>query len=58
MAVKLNRSAYEHAKRFIEKGQFIDDERDAWSDHHPSTPTEMNLSKRMGCLSTANGFWV
>jgi hypothetical protein len=40
MTVKLNDRAYEHAKRLIEKGKFIDDERDAWSDHHPSTQTE------------------
>jgi hypothetical protein len=40
MAVKLNRSAYEHAKRLIEEGKFVNDERDAWSDHHPSTQME------------------
>ena len=40
MAVKLNRTAYEHAKRLIERCQFIDDEREAWSDDHPSTQTE------------------
>jgi len=40
VTVKLNDGAYEHAKRLIEEGEFIDDERDAWSDHHPSTRTE------------------
>jgi hypothetical protein len=40
MAVKLNRSAYEHAKRLIEEGKFVNDEREAWSDHHPSTQME------------------
>jgi hypothetical protein len=37
MAVKLNDCAYEHAKRLIGEGKFLDDEREAWSDHHPST---------------------
>ena len=40
MTVKLNERAYKHAKRLIEEGKFIDDEREAWSDHHPSTQTE------------------
>jgi len=40
VTVKLNTPGYEHAKRLIEQGKFIDDERDAWSDHHPSTRTE------------------
>ncbi|MBV8090432.1 MAG: hypothetical protein JO139_12815 [Alphaproteobacteria bacterium] len=40
MTVKLNNCAYEHAKRLIEEGKFIDDEREAWSDHHPSTHIE------------------
>ena|SRR5271157_6140405 len=48
MTVKLNRTAYEHAKRLIEQGKFIDDERDAWSDHHPSTQTEKDFIKKNG----------
>jgi hypothetical protein len=36
----LNQRAYEHAKRLIEQGKFTNDEREAWSDHHPSTQTE------------------
>ena len=40
MTVKLNQRAYEYAKQLIEEGKFIDDEREAWSDHHPSTQIE------------------
>ena len=48
MTVKLNERAYEHAKRLIEEGKFIDDERDAWSDHHPSTRTENEFIEENG----------
>jgi hypothetical protein len=37
MAVKLSRRAYEHAKQLIDDGKFVFDERDAWSEHQPST---------------------
>ena len=43
MTVKLNSRAYQHAKRLIEEGKFIDDEREAWSDHHPSTQMEQEF---------------
>jgi hypothetical protein len=48
VTVKLNERAYEHAKRLIEEGKFIDDERDAWSDHHPSTQTENEFIEKNG----------
>ena len=48
MTVKLNQRAYEHAKRLIDEGKFIDDERDAWSDHHPSTQTENEFIEKSG----------
>ncbi|HEX5831800.1 MAG TPA: hypothetical protein VFY16_12520 [Gemmatimonadaceae bacterium] len=32
MTVKLNDSAYDHAKRLIDEGSFVPDERDAWSE--------------------------
>ena len=48
MTVKLNHHAYEHAKRLIEQDKFIDDERDAWSDHHPSTQTEEEFIEKNG----------
>ena len=48
MTVKLNTPGYEHAKRLIEEGKFIDDERDAWSDHHPSTQIENEFIEKNG----------
>jgi hypothetical protein len=48
MTVKLNRRAYEHAKRLVERDKFIDDEREAWSDHHPSTQVEEDFIKKNG----------
>jgi len=48
MTVKLNQRAYEYAKRLIEQDKFIDDERDAWSDHHPSTQIEEDFIEKNG----------
>jgi hypothetical protein len=48
MTVKLNGRAYEQAKRLIEEGKFIDDEREAWSDHHPSTQMEKEFIDNNG----------
>jgi hypothetical protein len=48
VTVKLTGRAYEHAKRLIEEGKFIEDEREAWSDHHPSTQIENEFIKRNG----------
>jgi hypothetical protein len=56
MTVKLNRSAYEHAKRLIEEGKFIDDERDTWSDHHPSTQTENEFIEKNGLFEYGKWF--
>jgi hypothetical protein len=56
MTVKLNRRAYEHAKRLIEEGKFIDDERDAWSDHHPSTRTENDFIEKNGFFEYSKWF--
>jgi hypothetical protein len=40
MAVTLNRRAFEHAKTLIAEESIIFDERDAWSEHRPSTVRE------------------
>ena len=48
MAVKLNRRAYDHAKKLIDDGTFVFDERDAWSEHQPSTPQKNEFIKRHG----------
>jgi cobalamin biosynthesis Mg chelatase CobN len=48
MTVKLNGCAYEHAKKLLEQGRFVDDEREAWSEHHPSTLTEKEFIEKHG----------
>jgi hypothetical protein len=48
MTVKLNRRAYEHAKRLIDEGKFVFDERDAWSEHRPSTQQENEFIRQHG----------
>lgn len=40
MSIKLNNTAYEHAKRLIKSGHRVLDDRDAWSEHRPSTQQE------------------
>jgi hypothetical protein len=56
MTVKLNQRAYEHAKRLIGEGKFLDDERDAWSDHHPSTQTENDFIEDNGFFEYSKWF--
>jgi hypothetical protein len=48
MAVKLSRRAYEHAKQLIDDGKFVFDERDAWSEHQPSTQQENEFLEKHG----------
>jgi hypothetical protein len=40
MPVKLIKSGFDHAKKLVQEGQFVWDERDAWSEHQPSTEKE------------------
>lgn len=40
MAVRLNRSAFEQAKKLIDQGHSVADERGAWSEHRPSANDE------------------
>jgi hypothetical protein len=40
MAVKLSERAYDHARRLIEAGQFVPDDRDRWSEDEPSPDAE------------------
>ena len=56
MTVELNSPGYEHAMRLIEKGKFTDDERDAWSDHHPSTQIENEFVENNGFFEYGNWF--
>ena len=46
--VKLNEAAYEHARELIATGKAVIDERDAWSEHQPSSQEENNFIEKHG----------
>ncbi len=48
MAVTLNRRAYDHAKQLVEQGKVVVDDRDAWSEHQPSTRDENEFIREHG----------
>lgn len=48
MAVKLNQAAFRYAKELINQGEVVADERDAWSEHQPSTEKENDFIRKHG----------
>jgi hypothetical protein len=48
MAARLNRRSVDHAKALIEAAQFVDDERDAWSEHQPTAERENDFIQQHG----------
>ena len=40
MAVKLNKTAFKYSKELVSEGKVVIDQRDAWSEHQPSTQEE------------------
>jgi hypothetical protein len=40
MSVKLHESAYRQARKLVTEGRAVRDDRDAWSEHQPSTAEE------------------
>jgi hypothetical protein len=48
MAVKLNRRAYDHAKRLIAEEKVVLDERDDWSEHQPTAAQENEFLEQHG----------
>ena len=48
MAVILNKRAFEHAKRLVEKGSYVFDEKDLWSEHQPSAQDENEYIEENG----------
>jgi hypothetical protein len=48
MAIKLNRSAYSHAKRLIADEKVVLDERDDWSEHQPTRAQENQFISEHG----------
>jgi hypothetical protein len=48
MATKLNNNAYDYAKELIANKKYVFDERDAWSEHQPSTEEENEFIEAHG----------
>jgi hypothetical protein len=48
MKVKLNNQALAYAKKLIEQGDFVFDDKDQWSEHQPSTQDENKYIKEHG----------
>jgi hypothetical protein len=48
MTVKLYRTAYRQAKKLVEEGKAVHDDRDAWSEHQPSAADENEYIARHG----------
>lgn len=48
MTVKLHQSAYDHARELIRNRRFVADDRDAWSEHQPSSEQENEFIRKHG----------
>jgi hypothetical protein len=48
MAIRLNKTGFTHAREFINEGAVVIDERDAWSEHQPSTRQENEFIRLHG----------
>jgi hypothetical protein len=48
MAVILNRTGYDHARKLIEDGKVVLDERDDWSEHQPKAQDENAFIEAQG----------
>ena len=55
MPVKLNKTAYNHARKLIEEGHAVFDQRDDWSEHQPSAAQENEFIRQHGW--TEYGKW-
>lgn len=54
--IKLNRAAYDHAKRLIREGRCVIDDRDHWSEHQPSSQAESRYLEEHGLTEYARWF--
>ena len=48
MLVILNKTSVEHAKRSVEQGRYVFDEKDKWSEHQPSGKEENEYIEKHG----------
>jgi hypothetical protein len=56
MAVRLNSTAFDHAKGLIAAGKFVLDERDDWSEHQPSAEQENQFVEEHGWAEYAKWY--
>jgi hypothetical protein len=56
MAVKLNKTAFNHAKELVKEGKVVLDERDAWSEHQPSAQKENEFIRLHGLREYAKWY--
>ena len=54
--IKLNRAAYDHAKRLIREGRCVIDDRDDWSEHQPSSQAQNRYLEERGLTEYARWF--
>jgi hypothetical protein len=54
--VRLNETAYEHARRTIAEGRVVIDERDAWSEHQPRAQQENDFIEDHGWTAFSRWF--
>lgn len=48
MSIRLNKKALEQARKLVEQGKVVRDERDDWSEHAPSADDENRFIERHG----------
>lgn len=53
MTAVLNKGAYDHARGLIAAGRYVIDDRDAWSEHQPSTRRENEFIEQHGIAEYA-----
>ncbi|MDB5319929.1 MAG: hypothetical protein JWN40_1560 [Phycisphaerales bacterium] len=54
MAVQLSKKSFDFAKKLIDDGEFVYDQRDDWSEHQPTAEDENEFIRRHGWDEYAN----
>lgn len=57
MALKLNKTAFNHAKELVNEGMLVSDERDAWSNTNLQHTKKTNSFACMASKNTESGIW-
>ena len=57
LTIKLNKRAFEHAKRLIEKGGYVFDEKDCGASINRLHKKRMSILKSIILMNMGNGIW-